>query len=252
MKEKEKEIEELNLEELQEQITGKDYEKGIKIDNFQTIFEKEKDWYSKSKKYWAKAPATINGMLIGYEHIAEKDHKHSIQFLEPFVSNLSKTNRCALDCACGIGRITKNVLMPFFDFIDLVDSEERFLKEAEKNFSNSGKIMNYFCSPLEKFIPESKKYDLIWIQWVLVYFKDEDLVNLLEKCQSGLKENGLIIIKDETSFDDQFLYFEEDNYLVRSSKHYKAIFQKVGLEVLNESEIDFGDPTCGTTIFALK
>lgn len=43
--------------------------------------------------------------------------------------------------------------------------------------------MCYFKG-LHKFMPtENQKYDVIWIQWVLGYITDSDLVEFLKKCR---------------------------------------------------------------------
>jgi protein N-terminal methyltransferase len=40
-----------------------------------------------------------------------------------------------------------------------------------------------FCLGLHEFIPtDNLKYDVIWIQWVLGYLTDKDLVGFLKKC----------------------------------------------------------------------
>ncbi|KAJ1174582.1 hypothetical protein NDU88_006402 [Pleurodeles waltl] len=73
----------------------------------------------------------------------------------------------ALDCGSGIGRVSKNVLLPIFDNIELVDMMEPFLEEAQ-NYLEEGvdKVEALYCYDLQEFTPVMKKYDVIWIQWV--------------------------------------------------------------------------------------
>ncbi len=57
------------------------------------------------------------------------------------------------------------------------------------------------CSPsllqgLQDFIPEEQSFDLMWIQWVIGYLTDVDLVKFFRRCQIGLKSGGFIVIKD--------------------------------------------------------
>ena len=42
--------------------------------------------YSQSEEYWATQPATVNGMLGGYEHISDVDIEQSQQFLNNFLN----------------------------------------------------------------------------------------------------------------------------------------------------------------------
>lgn len=75
---------------------------------------------------------------------------------------------CALDCGAGIGRITKRLLLPLFNTVDLVDVTQEFLDKAKTYLGNEGKrVGNFFCTGLQDFVPESGRYDVIWIQWVI-------------------------------------------------------------------------------------
>lgn len=75
---------------------------------------------------------------------------------------------CALDCGAGIGRITKRLLLPLFNTVDLVDVTQEFLDKAKAYLGEEGeRVGNYICKGLQDFGPESGRYDVIWIQWVI-------------------------------------------------------------------------------------
>lgn len=75
---------------------------------------------------------------------------------------------CALDCGAGIGRISKRLLLPLFKTVDLVDVTQEFLDKAKTYLGEEGKrVGNYFCRGLQDFVPETGRYDVIWIQWVI-------------------------------------------------------------------------------------
>lgn len=75
---------------------------------------------------------------------------------------------CALDCGAGIGRITKRLLLPLFNTVDMVDVTQEFLDKAKTYLGEESKrIGNYICKGLQDFVPESGRYDVIWIQWVI-------------------------------------------------------------------------------------
>ena len=65
----------------------------------------------------------------------------------------------ALDCGAGIGRITKAVLKPLFENVDLVEPSSVQLEEA-KNYVTEAR--NFYLKGLQEFNYESK-YDAIWI-----------------------------------------------------------------------------------------
>lgn len=103
----------------------------------------------------------------------------------PLKEGEGKTGRgCALDCGAGIGRITKRLLLPLFNTVDLVDVTQEFLDKAKAYLGEESKrVGNYFCSGLQDFVPESGRYDVIWIQWVIGEFlRDESHGSLVDKC----------------------------------------------------------------------
>ena len=40
------------------------------------------------------------------------------------------------------------------------------------------------------------RYDLIWVQWVLLYLTDSDLLLVLRRLRLALKPGGLMIVKE--------------------------------------------------------
>ena len=80
---------------------------------------------------------------------------------------------CALDCGAGIGRITKRLLLPLFQTVDLVDVTQEFLDQARTYLGEESKrVGHYFCTGLQDFVPEPGRYDVIWIQWVIGGYPD--------------------------------------------------------------------------------
>ena len=63
------------------------------------------------------------------------------------------------------------------------------------------------------------KYDVIWVQWVLCYLTDDDLIKFLHKCKANLvnQQSGMVFIK-ENVHDHGFYVDKDDNSVVRSDK----------------------------------
>lgn len=101
---------------------------------------------------------------------------------------------------------------------------------------------NFFCEGLQSFVPEKDHYDLIWIQWVIGYLTDgspfsidldhtfslgdsiltwwmsgnvEDLVGFLRRCGEGLRQDGVVVIKDNLNSGEGFAVDKEDNSIAR-------------------------------------
>lgn len=75
---------------------------------------------------------------------------------------------CALDCGCGIGRVSKGVLLPVFEKMEMADMMEHFLLHAHEEYlgDDADRIETYYCYNLQEFTPPKNKYDVIWMQWV--------------------------------------------------------------------------------------
>ncbi|KAF9689363.1 hypothetical protein SADUNF_Sadunf01G0084600 [Salix dunnii] len=75
---------------------------------------------------------------------------------ELFVDGGIDRHLVALDCGSGIGRITKNLLIRYFNEVDLLEPVSHFLDAAcesllqENNMaSNMHKATNFYCVPLQ-------------------------------------------------------------------------------------------------------
>ncbi|KAJ1935844.1 hypothetical protein FBU59_005253, partial [Linderina macrospora] len=81
------------------------------------------------------------------------------------------------------------------------------------------------------FTPENARYDVIWCQWVLSHLTDEDLEAFLVRCKGGLKDGGLICVKENVA---RFGYIMDDvdSSVTRATGIFEAVFKKAGLKVV--------------------
>ncbi|KAI5641520.1 adoMet dependent proline di-methyltransferase domain-containing protein [Phthorimaea operculella] len=182
--------------------------------------------YKKSLQYWAEVPATVDGVLGGFGFISDADVEGSKLFLESLLASKTalKTN-LALDCGAGIGRITKNLLIPHFEEVDIVEPDEKFVNSIREYVGDEHiKIKNLYKNSLQEFQP-SRKYDVIWCQWVLGYLTDEDLINFLDRCRSALAEGGVIIVKENVTSTGKVEKDEADSSVTRSLQQFINIFK---------------------------
>ncbi|KAM4634483.1 N-terminal Xaa-Pro-Lys N-methyltransferase 1 [Polymixia lowei] len=202
------------------------------------IVEDEMNFYSRAKGYWREVPPTVDGMLGGYGRISNIDLNGSKAFLQKFLDkDEGKTDTgCALDCGAGIGRITKRLLLPLFRTVDLVDVTQEFLDEAKTYLGEDSKrVGNYFCSGLQDFVPEHGRYDVIWIQWVIGHLTDDHLVEFLRRCQSGLRPNGLIVIKDNVAYQG-VIPDGVDSSVCRDLAIVRNLVSQAGLRIIHEEK----------------
>jgi len=214
------------------------------------------DWYNNADKYWKEVHSTVDGMLGGYKQIAPEDIRGSKEFIKDFLSGKRgaklPTTR-ALDVGAGIGRITKNFLVNYFDSVDLLERNHDFLEKA-KTYINNGKVKNYFCYGMQEFSFENNnvRYDLIWIQWVIGHLIDSHLIEFLKKCQKALNPNGMIVIKDNNC-PTGFIFDATDSSVTRSDSHLQALFKEAGLQLITvRQQSNFPSEIFPVRMYALR
>lgn len=143
----------------------------------------------------------------------------------------------ALDCGAGIGRITKGLLLPIFDTVDMVEQNQTFLDQSRSFIGDhSSRVEHCFCCGLQDFAPEAGRYDVIWCQWVLIYLTDDDLVNFFQRCKQGLTENGVIVVKENINSSDELDFDEQDCSVTRPRTLIVDLAKRAGLSCVREEK----------------
>jgi hypothetical protein len=101
----------------------------------------KEDWYGHSVDYWNKQEASVNGVLGGYGDCSGIDIEISKKFLAAY-PNFPRGK--ALDVGAGIGRVTKLLLEPEFESVDLVEPAKELLDKAQGYIASTklGKLYN--------------------------------------------------------------------------------------------------------------
>ncbi|ESQ39509.1 hypothetical protein EUTSA_v10000956mg [Eutrema salsugineum] len=202
---------------------------------------KKTQWYRDGVSYWEGVEASVDGVLGGYGHVNDADILGSEVFLktlmqERLVNVNGGTNQhlVALDCGSGIGRITKNLLIRYFNEVDLLEPVAQFLDAARENLASAGsethKATNFFCVPLQEFTPAAGRYDVIWVQWCIGHLTDDDFVSFFNRAKGCLKPGGFFVVK-ENLCKNGFVLDKEDRSITRSDPYFKQLFRRCGLHL---------------------
>ncbi|KAH1166527.1 hypothetical protein KIL84_015699 [Mauremys mutica] len=199
------------------------------------VINGEMQFYARAKHFYRDVPATEEGMMGDYIELSSTDIESSREFLRKFIGGPGKAGtEHALDCGSGIGRVTKHVLLPVFKSVELVDMMENFLAEAQNYLQGKkDRVKMYYCYSLQEFTPAPQKYDVIWIQWVSGYLTDKDLLEFLIRCQNGLKDNGIVILKDNVAREGCILD-PLDSSVIRDLSILQSLVEKSGLTILQQ------------------
>lgn len=210
-------------------------------------------FYETSRDYWAKIPATVNGMLGGYDYVSKNDIRQSQEFLDNLFENTKMGKQVAIDCGAGIGRVSKFLLLRNFDTIDMVDVTESFIEKAKEYLGQEAKrVNNFFVSGLESFYPGQNTYDCIWIQWVTGYLNDKDLVDFFKRCKLALKPNGLCVVKDNVARGERE-FDKEDSSYTRPLQEILNLILKADMTIIsNEKQKKFPAELYEVRLIAFK
>ncbi|XP_016974044.1 alpha N-terminal protein methyltransferase 1 [Drosophila rhopaloa] len=194
----------------------------------------EPEFYDKAQKYWSEVPATVNGMLGGLGYISAIDIQGSSVFLREI---RVPGNRLALDCGAGIGRVTRNLLIPRFSCVDLVEQDPAFAEKAREYCTSEdvapGKVGQIYNVGLQKFAP-SQQYDLIWSQWVLGHLTDRDLVAFFRRIKLGLAPGAFFCLKENVSSSRKTVEDKEDSSVTRPLDSYERFLKEAGFRIVRK------------------
>ena len=125
-------------------------------------------FYSDAEKYWSTIEPSIDGMLGGLAELDDSDSKFSLKMIDKFQQD--KNTKYALDVGAGIGRVSKNVLLKRYNMVDLLEVDGKFLDKAKDYVGEplNKRIGKLYHTGIQNFEFE-RKYDVIWIQWVMVF-----------------------------------------------------------------------------------
>jgi galactose mutarotase-like enzyme len=214
-----------------------------------TWYDRASDWYE------GNCSTTVDGVLGGLGFVSDVDLKGS----QDFVKNLklppksTTTPSVACECGAGIGRVTKGLLLDFCDRCDLVESSERLLYASPEYIGGDASKCRFYCFGLQEWEPTAAKYTIVWIQWVLCYLTDEDIVKFLQRCKASLVEGGVIIMKENTCANEMFVLDVEDASVTRSLQYWLDLISKAGLQVVKQTyQDDFPDDIFPVPMLALQ
>ncbi|CAM9446780.1 unnamed protein product, partial [Chrysoparadoxa australica] len=215
-------------------------------------------WYQLGFDYWEdedNCKCNVDGVLGGFGHISPSDIEGSKSFLSELRSiRPSMGDERAADGGAGIGRVSKDLLLPQYDEVDLIEQSPRLLAAAPRFIGKHAARANCMCMGLQDFHPEPEAYDLIWIQWVVGHLADVDFVKLLKRCRAGLNRDGVLVIKDNTCDEagKAFVLDSEDSSLTRSVPYYRSLFRQAGMQVVLQKDASLQEEIFPVYFFALE
>lgn len=204
-------------------------------------------WYEQAADYYeTNCEPTVDGVLGGFGEVSDCDiteSKKFIQHIQEIRPSFRPEDGAACECGAGIGRVTKELLLSLHtQRCDLVESSPKLIAQAPDYIGSRSSKCRFFCQSLQDWEPPHLSYSIIWIQWVLIYLRDEDLIEFLKRCAAALVPGGVIILKENCITGKDFTVDLDDASLTRSIRYWKYLIQEAGLVVvLQETQTNFPD-----------
>ncbi|OLP92255.1 Alpha N-terminal protein methyltransferase 1 [Symbiodinium microadriaticum] len=218
--------------------------------------EGKEEWYSRSLEYWSQQEASCCGVLGGHPETSHLDLEGSAAFLNMLQTKNFDT---ALDCGAGIGRITEGLLLRRCTIVDLLEPCRQLLEEARGRLgghSNKsyGSARHFLELSLQDTGELPDRYDLIWVQWVLLYLTDADVVETLQRLRRSLSPCGLLVVKENCLLNNSpGLVDQRDASITRSGRCMRDLFAQAGLKlVAEETQKDWPMNLLPVMMFALR
>jgi protein N-terminal methyltransferase len=209
------------------------------------------EWYQRQVAHWDTIAEKQDGSGLTYDAMvggtfSEFDIRDSEQFLLKLMGKFSSTSGLvALDCAAGIGRVSRELLLHYFSEVDLLEPSQSLIDEARRHLLKQPtmdsknkehpldhRAVNFFPVKFHehRWNDFPHRYDVIWIQWALDKLLDSHAVEMLQSARSSLRTNeSLLILKEnicsvctgEGGYPDGFQTDDEPT-ITRSLEYLKA------------------------------
>lgn len=207
--------------------------------------------YDHAISYWTETPATVDGVLGGFGEstsVPRADVVGSGVFMRKLKTRWSAEPgklKYGIDFGAGIGRVTRDFLHKICDKVDLVEPVVPFVEQMKielKDLASQGKIGKIYDIPMQDWTPDEKgKYALIWCQWCVGHLPDEALLKWMDQCKLGLQEDGILIVKENNTNDNDDLFDPEDSSKTRSDFNFRRLFKEAGWKLI-ATDIQKGVP----------
>ena len=203
-------------------------------------------WYAVAGRRWQAESGDLSGMLGGLDEVHAADLAASLGFLDelfgkemlswgppPGELGHGLPSGVALDVGAGIGRVSSDVLLLRFKQVELLEAQPRFLEVARGRLHAANVRAVHTCGLQDFRPPAGAAYAAVWVQWVLNYVTDADLVCFLRRAAASCEHSGLVVVKESVAREETGFFADiSECSITRTERHFRSLFAEAGLEVV--------------------
>lgn len=167
--------------------------------------------------------------------------------------------RRALDIGSGAGRVTKDLLLRCVDEVHLVEGSDDLIQQSRRLLGKRQCAQcHFYVFQLQNAadgvpFPTDGRFDIVWVQRVLEYLTDDDVVAVLRHCRDAVSGGGIVIVKERHAEGLQEVRFGSEGEpgcmffaelapdvgrgccsIVRPDAHHQWLFCRAGLDVASQ------------------
>lgn len=189
----------------------------------------------------------VPGSVTGTgKQTAAHDVEGTVRFLTragaPGFNGDEKQALRTIDVGCGVGRTAIEILARRFQKVDLLEPCVHLLDAAREGLERTGRMGTAWLGSLQDFDPSSSgqshappKYDLVFVQWCLLYLVDEAVAaDALRRLAAALDpHHGRVFVKENVPPRGQKAWTDPtDASVTRTDTGHRRIFARAGLRIV--------------------
>lgn len=147
-------------------------------------------------EFWQGKPATIASMLLQEKETVTLSQTEVVEILNqlPSLNGME-----VLELGAGIGRYTSHFAQ-VARHVTAVDFVENFLDQNRKALAHL-KNITYYCTDIMDLEFEAESFDFVFMNWLLMYLDDQQIVLLHNKIRQCLKGGGTLFFRESCLWD---------------------------------------------------
>ena len=181
---------------------------------------------------WWKDRATDYESIIGLKPENQTiDIQETLHAFDEVKSRFHIETRRVADCGAGVGRVTKEALVKVFDTVDIYERSQKLIDAAKDNLSADPHMGDFIQTDLND-IDFKHMYDVVFVNGVLGYFNEVEVVRFLEKVRNSLNPGGVFFLKEQVPTRSAFFFDMRVVEMFRSLEFTTYLFDLAGFELI--------------------
>jgi phosphoethanolamine N-methyltransferase len=190
-------------------------------------------------EFWKRLPPTLDSMFFRQDaaSIEQKEREEILRYLPSF------EGKRILELASGIGRYTSSFATQAQHLVS-VDLNPSFL---EKNKADNNQFTNvdYYCADAMDLTFRDDQFDLVFMNWLLMYLDDAELAVLSKRIDHWLKPGGILFFRESctpSGFEPELNYYVNFRSIYFYTDLFDRSFVRIRQDSLQLYEKEFANP----------